>query len=105
MRAMAALFCLISYIFSFEICEALGTTERRPGQTGQRRTFTKLNQAALQVGYGVKRVEASLQRLYQLAQGGTAVGTGLNTKTGFAENVAAEVARDTGFPFVTAPNK
>ena len=59
----------------------------------------------MQAEYGVQRVEAVLPRLYQLAQGGTAVGTGLNTKKGFAEKVAAEVAQDTGYPFVTAPNK
>ncbi len=58
-----------------------------------------------QVQYGIQRVEAALPRLYQLAQGGTAVGTGLNTKKGFAEKVAAEVARATDKPFVTAPNK
>lgn len=46
-----------------------------------------------------------LPRLYQLAQGGTAVGTGLNTKPGFAQKVAGIVAKDTGLPFVTAPNK
>lgn len=55
--------------------------------------------------YGIKRVEGTLPRLLQLAQGGTAVGTGLNTKKGFAEAVAAAVANDTGLPFVTAPNK
>lgn len=58
-----------------------------------------------QVEYGIKRVEAALPRLYQLAQGGTAVGTGLNAKKGFAEKVAAEVADVTGYPFITAPNK
>lgn len=44
-------------------------------------------------------------RLYQLAQGGTAVGTGLNTKVGYDAKVAAQVAKDTGLPFLTAPNK
>ncbi|KAL4858080.1 Fumarate hydratase 2 [Chlorella vulgaris] len=58
-----------------------------------------------QVEYGIARVEAALPRLCMLAQGGTAVGTGLNAKVGFAEQVAATVAADTGFPFVTAPNK
>lgn len=60
---------------------------------------------AYQVEQGIRRVEASLPNLYALAQGGTAVGTGLNTKTGFAEKVAEAVARITGLPFVTAPNK
>ncbi|EIE26386.1 fumarate hydratase [Coccomyxa subellipsoidea C-169] len=60
---------------------------------------------ATQVKYGIERVEGTLPRLYQLAQGGTAVGTGLNAKKGFAEAVAKAVADDTGLPFVTAPNK
>jgi fumarate hydratase, class II len=55
--------------------------------------------------HGIERVEAVLPRLYALAQGGTAVGTGLNTKTGFAEKFAEEVAAYTKLPFVTAPNK
>lgn len=58
-----------------------------------------------QITYGIERVKAALPRLYFLAQGGTAVGTGLNAKKGFAEDFAAEVARATGLPFVTAPNK
>lgn len=60
---------------------------------------------AAQVGYGIDRVEATLPRLLCLAQGGTAVGTGLNAPEGFAEAFAAEVASATGLPFVTAPNK
>ena len=59
----------------------------------------------LQVAYGVQRVQSALPRLLQLAQGGTAVGTGLNTRKGFAEAVAAAVAKDTGHAFVTAPDK
>jgi fumarate hydratase class II len=54
---------------------------------------------------GIARIEAVLPRLYRLAQGGTAVGTGLNAAPGFAVDVAAELARLTGLPFVTAPNK
>ena len=54
---------------------------------------------------GIKAVEASLPRLYELALGGTAVGTGLNTPKGYAELVAKKIAELTGFPFVTAPNK
>ena len=50
-------------------------------------------------------MKAALPRVYELAQGGTAVGTGLNAKKGFAEAFAAEVAAITGLPFVTAPNK
>ena len=59
----------------------------------------------LQVKYGIERVESTLPKLYQLAQGGTAVGTGINTRKGFAEDVAKAVSDDTGLPFVTAPNK
>lgn len=58
-----------------------------------------------QVAYGIDRVESTLPRLYQLAQGGTAVGTGINSKRGFAEQFAAEVASVTKLPFVTAANK
>jgi fumarate hydratase class II len=60
---------------------------------------------ATQVEYGIQRVQQTLPRLYYLAQGGTAVGTGLNTFEGFAEKVAAEIAKLTKLPFVTAPNK
>uniref|UniRef100_F6UAN3 Fumarate hydratase, mitochondrial n=3 Tax=Ornithorhynchus anatinus TaxID=9258 RepID=F6UAN3_ORNAN len=58
-----------------------------------------------QVKYGMARIQAALPRVYELAAGGTAVGTGLNTRVGFAEKVAAKVAALTGLPFVTAPNK
>ena len=58
-----------------------------------------------QVAMGIKRVEDGLGRIYELAQGGTAVGTGLNTKVGWSETVAANMARISGLPFVTAPNK
>nr|WP_320142621.1 class II fumarate hydratase [uncultured Cohaesibacter sp.] len=54
---------------------------------------------------GIRRVSSTLPALYALAQGGTAVGTGLNAKIGFAEKFAEEVANFTGLPFVTAPNK
>ena len=60
---------------------------------------------ARQVELGIERVKAALPRVYELAQGGTAVGTGLNTKKGFAEAFAAEVAKTTGLPFITAVNK
>jgi fumarate hydratase, class II len=60
---------------------------------------------AAQIAYGIKRIKASLPHLCELAQGGTAVGTGINTKVGFAEKFAAKVAEITGLPFVTAPNK
>ena len=60
---------------------------------------------AHQIRQGIKRVEAALPDIYELAQGGTAVGTGLNTKKGWGETVAANMAEITGLPFVTAPNK
>jgi len=58
-----------------------------------------------QLDKGLQRLAASLPELYELALGGTAVGTGLNTHPDFAETVAAEIARSTQLPFVTAPNK
>jgi len=58
-----------------------------------------------QLNHGERHVLAALPHLYELALGGTAVGTGLNAPRGYAEQVAAELARLTGQPFVTAPNK
>ncbi|KAH7418035.1 L-Aspartase-like protein [Cadophora sp. MPI-SDFR-AT-0126] len=58
-----------------------------------------------QLDFGIKRVESSLPDLRLLAQGGTAVGTGINTFKGFAEAIAAEVTKMTGTEFKTAPNK
>ncbi len=58
-----------------------------------------------QIEYGIKRVKQALPRIYNLAQGGTAVGTGINSKKGFGEAFAKEVANLTKLPFVTAPNK
>jgi fumarate hydratase class II len=58
-----------------------------------------------QVQYGIERVEGTLPRLYELALGGTAVGTGLNSHPEFATRVAEAIASYTGLPFVTAPNK
>ena len=58
-----------------------------------------------QISYGIERIEQSLPRLLALAQGGTAVGTGLNAKSKFAENFAEEVKKYTGLPFQTAENK
>jgi fumarate hydratase class II len=60
---------------------------------------------ATQVKYGVARVKSCLPRLSQLAQGGTAVGTGLNCKKGFAELFAKNVSAITAIPFTTAENK
>jgi len=58
-----------------------------------------------QVAAGLQRVESALGHIHELAQGGTAVGTGLNTRQGWAEEVAENMAAITGLPFVTAPNK
>merc|ERR1711977_26629 len=58
-----------------------------------------------QLDFGIKRVESSLPDLRLLAQGGTAVGTGINTYKGFAEAIATEVSKMTGTEFKTAPNK
>jgi fumarate hydratase class II len=60
---------------------------------------------ARQVELGIARIEAALPRLYPLAQGGTAVGTGLNARAGFGEAFAAEAAKITGLPFAPAANK
>jgi fumarate hydratase class II len=60
---------------------------------------------AAQIREAMSLVKASLGGLYQLAAGGTAVGTGLNAPPGFAEAMAREIAEQTGLPFVTAPNK
>ncbi|WP_306044250.1 class II fumarate hydratase [Nioella sp. MMSF_3534] len=60
---------------------------------------------AHQIRQGIARVEACLPGIYELAQGGTAVGTGLNTQVGWDSAVAGHMAEITGLPFVTAPNK
>ena len=58
-----------------------------------------------QVAMGIVRLEGALPRIYELAQGGTAVGTGLNTPAGWGEMVAQNMAQITNLPFITAPNK
>ena len=58
-----------------------------------------------QVEYGICRIECTLPHLYELAIGGTAVGTGLNTRVGFSERVSAKLADLTGLPFISAKNK
>ncbi|QEE35446.1 class II fumarate hydratase [Octadecabacter sp. SW4] len=60
---------------------------------------------AAQIRNGIARIELALPGIYELAQGGTAVGTGLNTAKGWDTTVAAHMAEITGLPFVTAPNK
>ena len=58
-----------------------------------------------QLAHGEKHIRAALPHLYELALGGTAVGTGLNAPKGYAEGVAVELAHITGYPFITSPNK
>jgi fumarate hydratase, class II len=58
-----------------------------------------------QLAHARRAIEASMEQIYELAIGGTAVGTGLNTIQGYAEGVAAALAKRTGLPFVSAPNK
>jgi fumarate hydratase class II len=60
---------------------------------------------AQQLSNGIERIESTLPKLAELALGGTAVGTGLNTKKGYDEKVAAKIRELTGLPFKTAPNK
>lgn len=55
--------------------------------------------------YGLQRIKSTLPHLHELAIGGTAVGTGLNTRVGFAERVSSKLAELTGLPFTSAPNK
>lgn len=60
---------------------------------------------AAQLEYGIHALKSTLPHLAELALGGTAVGTGINTPENFAENVARKISQLTGLPFVTAPNK
>jgi fumarate hydratase class II len=60
---------------------------------------------AQQVAYGIERIESTVPRLAELALGGTAVGTGLNTRRGYDAKSAAKIAELTSLPFVSAPNK
>jgi fumarate hydratase, class II len=60
---------------------------------------------AKQIENGIRRIESTMPGLMELAQGGTAVGTGLNAPKGFAEKVAERIAAITGLPFTSAPNK
>ncbi|HBR86680.1 MAG TPA: class II fumarate hydratase [Candidatus Marinimicrobia bacterium] len=60
---------------------------------------------ASMVDHGITRVKNAIEHCYELAMGGTAVGTGINSVAGFGEAAAKEISNLTGFPFVTAPNK
>ncbi|HAF79719.1 MAG TPA: class II fumarate hydratase, partial [Brevundimonas sp.] len=65
----------------------------------------ELSAFVAQLGHAEAAIRAALPAVCELAQGGTAVGTGLNAPIGFAEKVAAQIAQITGLPFTTAPNK
>ena len=65
----------------------------------------ELSAFVAQLGYAEQAIRAALPAVYELAQGGTAVGTGLNAPKGFADAMAAELAAQAGLPFVSAPNK
>ncbi|MBA1241933.1 class II fumarate hydratase [Pseudomonas japonica] len=65
----------------------------------------ELSAFVAQLDYAQQAIRTALPGVYELAQGGTAVGTGLNAPSGFAEAIAAEIAALSGLPFVTAPNK
>lgn len=65
----------------------------------------ELSAFVAQLDYAQQAIRGALPGVYELAQGGTAVGTGLNAPSGFAEAIAAEIAALSGLPFVTAPNK
>ncbi len=58
-----------------------------------------------QISNGIARLTNALKNIYPIAQGGTAVGTGLNTKKGFDKRIASEIAKISGYPFITAQNK
>jgi len=99
-----------------ELAEALDTQARRHARlvkTGRTHlmdatpiTFgQELSAFVAQLGLAERAIRAALPAVCELAQGGTAVGTGLNAPSGFAEAIAAELAALSGLPFVSAPNK
>ncbi|AGA64445.1 Fumarate hydratase class II [Liberibacter crescens BT-1] len=94
---------LLEKVITFENIIKIGRTHTQdatPITLGQ-----EFSGYATQVQSSIKRIESTLYGLYELAQGGTAVGTGLNAPVGFAEKVAKNIQKITGLPFVTAPNK
>ena len=80
------------------------TSSRSAGHT-PRTPPQEFSGYATQIENGIARIEQTLPKLMELAQGGTAVGTGLNAPVGFAEKVAEQIAAITELDFVTAPNK
>jgi fumarate hydratase, class II len=101
LRALASAFIAKSEAFAAIV--KLGRThlqDATPVTLGQ-----EFSGYVAQLEFGIERLEATLPGLYRLAQGGTAVGTGLNAKRGFAEAFAAKIAAMTALPFLSAPNK
>jgi fumarate hydratase, class II len=99
----ALTFALIAKSEAFGAIVKLGRThlqDATPVTLGQ-----EFSGYVAQLEFGLERLEATLPGLYRLAQGGTAVGTGLNAKRGFAEAFAAKIAAFTALPFLSAPNK
>src|SRR5204862_57817 len=100
---------------SVELVHALGIVKRAAAEVNHdlglldRRRMRAIVQGfsgyVAQVGSAITRIRHGLKELYALAQGGTAVGTGLNAKRGFARAFAKKVAAYTRLPFVSAPNK
>ncbi|MBG6494037.1 class II fumarate hydratase [Pseudomonas aeruginosa] len=85
---------------------SLVKTGRTPLMDATPITFgQELSAFGAQLDYAERAIRAALPAVYQLAQGGTAVGTGLNAPKGFADAIAAEIAAESGLPFVAAPNK
>ena len=80
---------IICYLFMFTPCQ-----DATPITLGQ-----EFSGYVQQIQYGISRVEGTLGRVYELAIGGTAVGTGLNTRIGFAEKMATKIAEYTNLPF------
>ena len=94
---------LIEKVKAFDHVVKIGRThfmDATPLTVGQ-----ELGGYASQVCHGIRAINHTLAHLSELALGGTAVGTGLNTPEGYSENVAAHIAKLTGLPFITAENK
>ena len=94
-----------TYVMLCSVCTHVLATLPRPQDATPLSLGQEFSGYVTQLANGIARVESTLPRLYQLAIGGTAVGTGLNTRAGFAEKVAAKVAELTSLPFTSAPNK
>ena len=94
----------------WEWCGSSRTSIAYPSETltnprACRRTHQEFSGYAQQMRNSIRRIESALPDVLELAQGGTAVGTGLNSRPGFDVAIAAEIATETGLDFKTAPNK